>query len=57
MLFLIDKGFGFLGKLLQVVGQNSILIYGLAIVHLYIHSTLMMIKVWSCFWPGFLLKE
>lgn len=34
-LFIVDKGL-FPGGLLQVVGQNSIFIYALAVVHLYI---------------------
>lgn len=44
MLFIVDKGIGFLGRLLQLVGQSSIFICGLAIVHLYTQSLVFQIK-------------
>lgn len=34
--------FGFLGWLLQVLGQSSVFVYGLAIAHLYIQSFILV---------------
>lgn len=34
-LFIVDKGVGFVGGELQVVGQSSVFTYGPAIVHLH----------------------
>lgn len=37
-LFIVDKGVGFLKSLLQIMGDTSIFIYGLAIIHFYTQS-------------------
>ena len=37
-MFIVDKGVAFLGWVLQVVGQSSILMYVQELSHLYIHS-------------------